>query len=45
MFNIYPCDVAPLGECPCDFRDCRNCRPLTPAPEDEEEEEDPPPAD
>ena len=45
MFDVYPCDVAPLGVCPFDCRDCGNCHPLTPAPADEEEEEDPPPAD
>lgn len=26
MYEIYPCDLDPMGECPRHHQDCANCR-------------------
>ena len=26
MYEVYLCDLSPIGECPFAFADCRNCQ-------------------
>lgn len=29
MYNIYPCDCQPYGNCPFPFKSCSDCKPMS----------------
>lgn len=29
MYTIYLCDRQPYGECPCHWKDCNDCEPMS----------------
>lgn len=29
MYTIYLCDCQPYGECPCPWKSCNNCKPVS----------------
>ena len=38
VYEIYPCDLDPMGECPKRCQDCANCVGWNFPPEDEDAE-------
>lgn len=29
MYNTYPCYCQPYGECPCPWKSCSDCKPMS----------------